>query len=183
MIENAPRQTHRPGTPAAPVPQRSIGDLVLPHLDQAYRLARWRVQREEDAQAVVLESVRLAVGHMATLPAGRSRAWFLRIVSRTCDGLSAGVCTTADGAVATVLEGNIASLPNRLREALVLRDLEGLPYDEVAEVMDVSVTAAMTGVSRARRALAGVSFEPLTTVEERQPVSNRGGYGADGDMR
>jgi len=146
------------------VPHRSIGDLVLPHLDQAYRLARWRVQREEDAEAVVLESVRRAVGHRAALPAGRSRAWFLRIVSRTCDRLRAGVCTAADGAVATVLEGNIASLPDRLREALVLRDLEGLPYDEVADVMDVSIATAMTDVSRARRALAGVMFEPLATV-------------------
>jgi hypothetical protein len=45
------------------------------------------------------------------------------------------------------------ALPDRFRELLVLRELEGLSYREVADAMDIPMGTVMSGLSRARQAL------------------------------
>ena len=47
------------------------------------------------------------------------------------------------------------NLPDRFRELLVLRELKGLSYRELAEVMDVPMGTVMSSLSRARQALRG----------------------------
>jgi RNA polymerase sigma-70 factor (ECF subfamily) len=51
------------------------------------------------------------------------------------------------------LEAGIAALPVPFRETLVLRDLQGLDYREIAEVMEVPVGTVMSRLARARRRL------------------------------
>ena len=51
------------------------------------------------------------------------------------------------------LEAAIAALPVPFRETLVLRDLQGLDYREIAEVMEVPVGTVMSRLARARRRL------------------------------
>jgi RNA polymerase sigma-70 factor (ECF subfamily) len=51
------------------------------------------------------------------------------------------------------LEAAIATLPAQFREALILRDLQGLDYREIAQVTDVPVGTVMSRLARARRRL------------------------------
>jgi RNA polymerase sigma-70 factor (ECF subfamily) len=54
---------------------------------------------------------------------------------------------------ATRLEAAIAALPLQFRETLVLRDIQGLDYREIARVTDVPVGTVMSRLARARRRL------------------------------
>jgi RNA polymerase sigma-70 factor (ECF subfamily) len=51
------------------------------------------------------------------------------------------------------LEGAIAGLPTEFREALVLRDMQGLGYREIAEVVGAPVGTVMSRLARARQRL------------------------------
>ena len=64
----------------------SFDDVVLPHLDAAYRLARWLMRNEHDAEDVVQEASLRAFRYFRTFTGGNGRAWFLRIVRNTCSG-------------------------------------------------------------------------------------------------
>ena len=52
-----------------------------------------------------------------------------------------------------LIERALASVPDRFRELLVLREMEGLSYRELADVMGIPMGTVMSGLSRARRAL------------------------------
>jgi len=154
------------GTTAAV--RSSADDVVLSHIGAAYRLAIWRLRNKHDAEQVVLESVQQALRHVGADVGGHGRAWFLRIVSDICNDRGLRACISSPAPPDTVplphddetpsLDDAIRSLPEHLREVLVLRDLEGLSYQELAEVVDVPVDTAMSRLSRARQALAGVLF-------------------------
>src|SRR6187401_1437501 len=62
----------------------SFDQVVLPHLDAAYRLARWLVGNQDDAQDAVQEASLRALRYFRTFSGGNGRAWFLRIVRHTC---------------------------------------------------------------------------------------------------
>src|SRR5512134_3167799 len=64
----------------------SFDEVVLPHLDAAYRLARWLMRNEHDAEDVVQEASLRALRYFRTFTGGNGRAWFLRIVRNTCSG-------------------------------------------------------------------------------------------------
>jgi RNA polymerase sigma-70 factor (ECF subfamily) len=51
------------------------------------------------------------------------------------------------------LRAALEALPLEFREALVLRELEGLSYKEIAEIADVPVGTVMSRLARARRQL------------------------------
>ncbi|MGH9242270.1 MAG: sigma factor, partial [Vicinamibacterales bacterium] len=68
----------------APALVESFDDVVLPHLDAAYRLAYWLTRNEDDAQDVVQEASLRAFRYFRTFTGGNGRAWFLRIVRNTC---------------------------------------------------------------------------------------------------
>ncbi len=65
---------------------------------------------------------------------------------------AAGAFHSAD---TDALRAALETLPLELREALVLRELEGLSYKEIAEVADVPVGTVMSRLARARRQLQG----------------------------
>ena len=64
----------------------SFDEVVLPHLDAAYRLARWLMRDQPDAEDVVQEASLRAFRYFRTFTGGDGRAWFLRIVRNTCHG-------------------------------------------------------------------------------------------------
>jgi RNA polymerase sigma-70 factor, ECF subfamily len=164
---------------------RRESEAVMPNVDVAYRLARWLVEDDRDADEIVLESVRIAVRRGGPLPGDAGRAWFLRIVREVCSNRSRFVRTGAVSGVsdaigsdartgsrsgaatrhsneASALEEAIRTLPDHLREVLVLRELEGLPIEELADVLSVPAATVASRLSRARLALAGVLFaEPV----------------------
>jgi RNA polymerase sigma factor (sigma-70 family) len=148
-------------------------DVVLPHLDAAYRLARSLTGSDEDAEDIVQEAALRAFRYFRTFSGGNGRAWFLRIVRHTCydshgDKLK-GAADTFDeekhtGSQLTpemlllhednvsLIEDAMNDLPARFRELLVLRELEGLSYRELADVLRIPIGSVMSGLSRARQA-------------------------------
>jgi RNA polymerase sigma-70 factor (ECF subfamily) len=171
-----PTTNHRLGDPAtAPTIGHSFEEVVLPHLDAAYRLARWMMRNDPDAEDVVQEASLRAIRYFRTFAGGNGRAWFLRIVRNTCHGWRGRsfqavtdpfdedqhsntspmsdpeklLLQTADVAL---IQCVLASMPNRFRELLVLRELEGLSYRELADVMSIPIGTVMSSLSRARQA-------------------------------
>jgi RNA polymerase sigma-70 factor (ECF subfamily) len=162
----------------------SFDEVVLPHLDAAYRLARWLTGNEHDAEDVVQEASLRAFRYFRTFTGGNSRAWFLRIVRNTCYRWRGhSVETTTDPFDeeqhscarpasdpetlllqtddVTLIERAMSHLPDRFRELLVLRELEGLSYRELADVMGTPIGTVMSSLSRARQALRSALNDEL----------------------
>src|SRR4029434_1241963 len=71
---------------ATTVHGESFDEVVVPHLDAAYRLALWLMRNEHDAEDVVQDASLRAFRYFRTFAGGNGRAWFLRIVRNTCSG-------------------------------------------------------------------------------------------------
>jgi RNA polymerase sigma-70 factor (ECF subfamily) len=155
----------------------SFEQVVLPHLDAAHNLARWLVRNRQDAEDIVQEAYLRAFKFFDGYQGGDARAWVLKIVRNTCYSFfeknrpadlaeefdekihTAG--TEQPGAEAALLqldEGRMLrealnELPANFREVLVLRELEGMSYKEIADVMDVPIGTVMSGLARGRAQL------------------------------
>ena len=163
----------------------SFDEVVLPHLDAAYRLARWLMRNEHDAEDVVQEASLRAFRYFRTFTGGNGRAWFLRIVRNTCCGwrghsfqaptdpfdeeLHSSARPASDPETlllqtddVTLIQRAMSHLPGRFRELLVLRELEGLSYRELADVMGIPIGTVMSSLSRARQAFRGALDNELT---------------------
>ena len=172
--------------PDSEAPAQHFEDVVLPHLDAAYNLARWLVGEPTLAQDVVQDAALRALGYFATYRGGEGRAWFLRIVRNTAmtaiaarsrrravpldhaseDGTGErspmaihDPADTPEQHVArnqakTTLDRALSNLPVELREVLVLRELEGFSYRDIAGLTGVPIGTVMSRLSRARKSLA-----------------------------
>ncbi len=165
--------------------QEEFADVVLPHLDAAYRLARWLVRNEDDADDVVQEASLRALRYFRTFTGGNGRAWFLSIVRNTCrDWSTRRVRTLTDpfdedqhsgstlapdpealalqrDCVALITQ-TLSDLPERPRALLRHRELEGLSYHELAAEMGIPLGTVMSGLSRARQAFRGALDKRLS---------------------
>jgi RNA polymerase sigma-70 factor (ECF subfamily) len=146
-------------------------DVVLPHLDAAYTLSRYLLRDEADAQDAVQDAFVRAMSYFASYRGGDARAWLLRIVRNVChDAMRRRRALAADelgddvadeGAEDDVVRGldrsalhrAIDALPTEYREVIVLREIEGMSYAEIAQVADVPAGTVMSRLSRARRRL------------------------------
>lgn len=149
-------------------------DLFLPHLDAAYNLARYLARDPVAADDISQEAFLRAFRSFASYRGGDARTWLLTIV-RHCafDWLKSrrsGSQETADPeALVDEREGPEASahrqsevealrrrirlLPEPFRETLILRELEELPYREIAGITGVPVGTVMSRLARARQML------------------------------
>lgn len=154
--------------------------VVMPYLDDAYGLARWVTGNRADAEDVVQEACLRAFRGIAGFSGGNSRAWVLTIVRNAAyDWLrknrSAAVVHVEDLAavermaddtasaennpeVALIaradearLEAAISNLPAVFRDTMVLRDVHGLDYREIATITGVPIGTVMSRLARARR--------------------------------
>ncbi|HEU5396767.1 MAG TPA: sigma-70 family RNA polymerase sigma factor [Verrucomicrobiae bacterium] len=145
--------------------------IVMPHLDAAYNLARWLAGNDHDAADIAQEACLRAFRFAGGFRGGNSRAWLLAIVRNTaCTWLrknrSPGQVSLDDDALPEiedplpmvfdkadvgVLRAALEELPLEFREALVLRELEGCSYKEIAEIAEVPVGTIMSRLARARR--------------------------------
>jgi len=154
--------------------------LVLPHLGDAYSLARWITANRADAEDIVQDASLRAFRAIANVAEGTSRAWFLTIVRNTAyawlrnnrpsalmvvddlgkleteqaaaTNLDRGTPETALIAKteAASVEAAIAELPPAYRETLVLRDVQGLGYREISQVTGVPIGTVMSRLARGR---------------------------------
>src|SRR5215470_15817534 len=160
--------------------QARFAAVVVPHLDDAFALARWLTGNRADAEDVVQDACLRAYRAIATFAGGNARAWVLTIVRHTAytwlrrnrsaslvmvDDLEAVERAHADPsdqekstpeteliakADATRLEAAIAELPAPFKETLILRDVQGLDYREIAEITEVPIGTVMSRLARAR---------------------------------
>src|SRR5262245_3383201 len=134
-------------------------EMVLPHLDAAYNLARWLTRNEADAEDVVQEAYLRAFKFFQGFHGGDGRAWILKIVRNTCytwlqknrqpappDEFDEELHGTESCNPETILiekvdsellKGLLKELPPEFREIVILRDLEGLSYKEIAHIADL----------------------------------------------
>ncbi len=160
--------------------QRTFGTFeqaVLPHLDAAYNLARWLTRREHDAQDVVQEAYMRAFKAFDQFHGGDARCWLLTVVRNTCytwlqrnrppgpvlsfdEQLHDVGSSASDPELilqqwenSAMLRQTIEELPPEFREVLILRELEGLSYQQIAGIADVPVGTVMSRLSRARQRL------------------------------
>ncbi len=151
---------------------------VLPHLDAAYNLARWLTRNDQDAQDVTQEACLRAFRFFDGYQGGNMRAWLLTIVRNTCytwlhqnrapgsvevfdeEIHSAEFPGSADPEIQVLASADretvrraLEELPDVFREALILREIEGMSYKEIADVASVSLGTVMSRLARARTRL------------------------------
>ena len=156
---------------------RNFENSVLPHLDAAYNLARWLTRNDQDAEDAVQEACLRAFRFFGSFRGGDARNWLLKIVRNTCythlrNNGPRELATTFDeeihsensgslnpemllmrGGDSQLLRQALEELPLKFREVLVLRELEGLSYSEIAEVSNIPQGTVMSSLSRARERL------------------------------
>jgi RNA polymerase sigma factor (sigma-70 family) len=156
----------------------SFESLLLPLLTDAYNLARWLMKNPDDAEDMVQESYLRAFRFFRSFREGANcRSWFLRIVRNTCytalgsrnmknkevpldseadeveDPTPLPPANLSKKATVEAVREAIASLPVDFREAVVLRELEGLSYKDISEVTGVPLGTVMSRLARARHQL------------------------------
>ena len=149
--------------------------LVLPHVDAAFNLARWLMRGRTDAEDVAQEALLRACRFFRGFHGGDARAWLLQIVRNTCytwleknrpmelsmefdEEIHLQTSATPEtlaiaGDDRKRLTVALEKLPPRFREVLVLRELEGCSYKEIAAITSIPIGTVMSSLSRARRQL------------------------------
>lgn len=156
--------------------RRLFEQATLPHLDAAYNLARWLTRNEHAAEDVVQEAYFRAARYFSSFRGGDAKPWLLGIVRRTSfDWLAERLSHPAvlfeeeqyqsdDESTnpefqairkceQELVRAALEELPPHLRETIVLREFEGMTYQEIASVTDVSIGTVMSRLSRARTRL------------------------------
>jgi RNA polymerase sigma-70 factor (ECF subfamily) len=175
--------------------------LVLPHMDAAYNLARWLVRNPHDAEDLAQEAMTRAIKFFSGFRGGDPRAWLLTIVRNSCftwlgrnrakdlaefdeethspgilsHGNQSSIQAPADPETMAVAQAESArvrralkELPVIFREAVVMRELEGMSYKEIADVTAVSIGTVMSRLARGRDRLRAILIESIRTSPARQ---------------
>jgi RNA polymerase sigma-70 factor (ECF subfamily) len=160
--------------------------LVLPHLDAAFNLARWILRGRADAEDVAQEATLRALRFFRGFHGGDARSWLLQIVRNSCytwleknrpmelavefdEELFPQTAVTPESlAIAgdnrERLTRALEDLPPRFREVLVLRELEGCSYKEIATITAMPIGTVMSALARARQRL----HRSLTQIRQGQ---------------
>ena len=162
---------------------RRFEESVLVHLNAAYNFARWLTRDAAVAEDAVQEASLRAFRFFHRMEGPRPKAWFMAIVRNACldqlkerrlRGLDEAYDEAVHGAIdearseleppeaalvradeSRQLQARLAALPSEYREVVVLRELEGLAYKEIAAIVGVPVGTVMSRLSRGRDLLQG----------------------------
>lgn len=151
--------------------QADFEQVFLPHLDAAYNLARWLLRNDQDAEDAVQEAYMRAYKAFARFRGGDGKAWFMTILRNVCytmikktrahetpEPFDEEIHGAANGAQellrqkanAESLQGALEKLPEEFREIIVLHDLEGFAYKEIAVIAGIPIGTVMSRLARAR---------------------------------
>jgi RNA polymerase sigma factor (sigma-70 family) len=174
------------------MPARRFDDTVLPHLDAAFNYARWLTRNDADAEDVVQDACVRAMRFFASLREDDARPWLLAIVRNTwysrvarrapelqsiqMNELAHEPSDSALDSEALLLQQEIVArvrdaldeLPVAFREVIVLRELEGFSYKEIATVISAPIGTVMSRLARARERLSAVLQRPPLGMESAQ---------------
>lgn len=148
--------------------------LTLPHLDAAYTLARYLLRDPHDAEDAVQEAYLRALKYFGSYRGGDPKAWVMAIVRNQCktktgrrsdgkfepfeeelhspEAISADALALESEAKETVREA-LDLLPLEFREVIVLREIQGLSYQEIADIVKAPIGTVMSRLSRGRARL------------------------------
>ena len=176
------------------MPGRAFETVVLPHLDAAFNYARWLTKNDADAEDVVQDAYVRALRFFSSLRGDDARAWLLTIVRNTWYGRFSRRGDSAQPVVFDERKDNrsddspdpearmiqqqavhavrraIEELPRDFREVIVLRELEGLAYKDIAAVVGIPVGTVMSRLARGRERLL-VMLGSAATMEGHRDVS------------
>jgi RNA polymerase sigma-70 factor, ECF subfamily len=160
---------------------RRFRQAILPHLDAAYNLARWLVGNEHDAEDVAQDACLRALTFFPGFRGEDGRGWLLAIVRNTCytwlrKNRQHELTSLGEPAVQEAREPNpeqmqlqnadaktvrraLEQLPPEFREVLVLRELEGMSYKQLARAMEIPIGTVMSRLARARKRLLEILKE------------------------
>ncbi len=163
---------------------RRFREVVLPNLDDAYSLAKWLSGNGADAEDIVQEAAIRALSALERSLVDNPRAWFLKIVRNTAltwiarnrpkalsfvgdmtdlelreDLAFSEPAPSAEQILiaaedAECVRRAIADLPSPLKETLILREVNGLNYREIAATTEAPLGTVMSRLARARAAIA-----------------------------
>jgi RNA polymerase sigma-70 factor (ECF subfamily) len=174
---------------------RTFQAAALPHLDDVYTLARYLMRNTQDAEDAVQECYLRALRHFDSYRGPAMKPWLLAILRNVCNAEFARrskeeVPTdyTRNESLAeempmwqepqaspekmmvrqqdtATIRRLVAELPEPFREAIVLREMNNLSYQEIAQVAGVPVGTVMSRLARARAMLrtAWNTAETITT--------------------
>ena len=148
---------------------------IWPHLAAAYSFARWMVRNTEDAEDIVQESFVKAFRSVETFRGSDIRPWLFAIIrNNAINFLNRNKSKLVEPDKETrepvdpnpnpenllaqqqrraAVRSSISRLPIEFREALLLREMEAMPYKEIAFVLKVPMGTVMSRISRARQLL------------------------------
>ena len=162
------------------VPEQTVArfeQVVLPHMDAAYNLARWLTRNDHDAEDLVQESYLRAFKFFGSFQGANARGWLLTIVRNTCytwfrENRPQELTTSFDESIHSteadpfdpeklllqsesgqLIKQAMEELPLEFREVLTLRELEGLSYKEIAVIAGIPPGTVMSRLARARSRL------------------------------
>jgi RNA polymerase sigma factor (sigma-70 family) len=163
-----------------PSPAVTFESAILPHLDAAYNLACWITRDPSTAEDIVQDACLRALKYFKSFRGENARAWLLQIVRYAAYSITPKanqetigrvdaeneafvleVASTDSGPEAKVATAQVrmqvreavAALPSKLRECLVLREMEELSYQDIAQIVGVPIGTVMSRLFRARRML------------------------------
>jgi RNA polymerase sigma factor (sigma-70 family) len=163
---------------------------ISPHLGAAYNLALWMTHNPADAEDIVQEAFLRAFNALDSFRGGESKAWLLAIVRNSTftwlkrtKGSQMAVHELPEnqnprepspGPEAQLLascdrdrvRSALQQLPADFREALVLRELEGLSYREIAAHAGVPLGTVMSRLSRGREWLKRLLTRPTEVAAQ-----------------
>jgi RNA polymerase sigma-70 factor (ECF subfamily) len=150
----------------------AFGILIERYSDPLYRHAVGMTGSPDVAEDILQTSFIKAYQHLSEVR-GRFDAWVFRIVANACkdwlknirrthlsydeDDQASSYSTPEEeldrNELRTDLDNALATLPPSLREAFVMKHVEGRSYEEMAVMLDTTVGALKMRVHRAREAL------------------------------
>ncbi len=163
----------------------SFEQVVLPHLGSAYNLARWLVRNDHDAEDLVQEACLRALKSFESFRGGDARGWLLTIVRNSCytwlqqnrlqdrttafdEDLHTGEeqsrnpeALLLQSADAQLIHKALEELPSEFREVIVLREMEGMSYNEISGLCGVPLGTVMSRLARARQRLERYFSGPI----------------------
>lgn len=155
----------------------SFEESLLPHLNAAYNLARWIMGSDQDAEDMVQEAYLRAYKYFTGYQGGNSRSWLLTIVRNTCytwlrqnrtqvlsvdlnDEVYSSESDTLDPEIMfqhslnhQLVRSALEKLTVEFRELIILRELEGMSYKEIAHITGIPIGTVMSRLARGRQRL------------------------------